>query len=82
MSDIFKDGRSGRRNRDAAFLFLFHPVHGGGTVVHFAQLVVDAGKEQDAFGRRGLARVDVGRNADIAVARNRGSTSHDFSLRK
>ena len=75
-------GGSGRRNRDAAFLFLFHPVHGGGTVVHFAQLVVDASKEEDTLGGGRLARVDVGRNADIAIARNRGSTSHDFSLRK
>ena len=71
-------GRSGGRNGDTTFLFLFHPVHGGSAVMHFAELVVHAREEQNTFGRRGLARVDVGRNTDIAVARNRSSTSHDL----
>jgi hypothetical protein len=36
--------------------------------VHFTDLVVDAGVEQDALGRRGLAGVDVRRDTDVAVA--------------
>ena len=68
-------GGSGR-NRDATFLFLFHPVHGGGAIMHFTDLVVDTGVEQNTFGRGGLARVNVGRDTDIAVTRNRGLTSH------
>src|SRR5690606_6440567 len=53
---------------DAALLLLFHVVHDGSTVMHLADLVRDAGVEQDAFGRRRLARVDVGRDADIPIA--------------
>ena len=60
------------------WMLLHHPVHGGSAVMHFAELVVHAREEQNTFGRRGLARVDVGRNTDIAVARNRSSTSHDL----
>ena len=52
-------GRRGRGDRDAALLLLLHPVHGGGAVVHLADLVVDAGVVQDALGRRRLAGVDV-----------------------
>lgn len=69
-------GRGSGGNRDTAFLFLFHPVHGGGTIVHFTNLVVHAGVEQNAFGRGGLARVNVGRDADVAVTRDRSLTSH------
>src|SRR5690606_7028414 len=60
-------GGGGRRDRDAALLLLLHPVHGGGAVVHFTDLVVHAGVEQDALGRGGLASVDVRGNADVAV---------------
>jgi len=60
-------GRRGGRNRDAAFLLLVHPVHGGGAVVDFADLVGLAGVIQDPLGRRRLARVDVGHDAEVAV---------------
>ena len=69
-------GRGSGRNGDAAFLFLLHPVHRRSAVMHFADLVVDARVEQDTFSRGGLARVNVGRNTDIAIARNRSLTSH------
>ena len=36
-------------------------------VVHFADLVRLAGVIQDPLGRRGLARVDVGHDAEVAV---------------
>jgi hypothetical protein len=59
-------GRRGRRDRDAALLLLLHPVHDGGAFVDFADLVRDPGVEQDAFGRSGLAGIDVRHDADVA----------------
>ena len=61
-------GRRGRRDRDAALLLLLHPVHRGAAVVDFTDLVVDAGVEQDALGRRRLAGIDVRHDADVADA--------------
>src|ERR1700709_927106 len=59
-------GRRGGRDRDAALLLLLHPVHRGSALVDLTDLVVDAGVEQDALGRRGLARVDVRHDPDVA----------------
>ncbi|APA94092.1 hypothetical protein NS506_00001 [Nocardia seriolae] len=59
-------GRRGRRDGDAAFLLLRHPVHGGGAVVHLTDLVGDTGVEEDAFGSRRLTGIDVGHDADVA----------------
>ena len=53
---------------DAALLLLRHVVHGRGAVVDLADLVALAGVVEDALGRGGLARVDVGHDADIAGA--------------
>ena len=62
------EGRGRRRgDGDAALLLLGHPVHGRGAIVHLAHLVVDPGVEQDPLGSRGLAGVDVGDDADVAV---------------
>ena len=64
---VFPEGRRrGGRDRDAALLLLLHPVHRGRAVVDLTDLVVDAGVVQDAFGRGGLARVDVGHDPDVA----------------
>jgi hypothetical protein len=71
-------GGSGR-DRDAALLFLLHPVHGGSAVVHFTDLVAHAGVEQDAFGGGGLAGVDVGRDTDVAVTREGRGTCHEIT---
>jgi hypothetical protein len=43
--------------------------------VHFTDLVVHTGVEQDALGRR-LAGVDVSANTDIAVALDGSLASH------
>ena len=59
-------GHGGGRNRDAAFLFLFHPVGRRGAVVRLADLVVDARVEQDAFGHGRLAGIDVSHDANVA----------------
>ncbi len=69
-------GRGSRGDGDAALLLLLHPVHGGRAIVHFTDLVVDAGVEQDAFGGRGLAGVDVRRDTDVAVTLDGGSAGH------
>src|ERR1019366_10023331 len=59
-------GGRGRGDGDAALLLLDHPVHRGGSLVHLTDLVVLARVEQDALGRGGLARVDVGHDANVA----------------
>ena len=70
-------GRRGGRDGDAALLLLLHEVHGGGAVMHFADLVALAGVIQNALGRRRLAGVDMRGNADIAIAIERGCAGHD-----
>ena len=65
-------GRRGRGDRDAALLLLLHPVHRGGALVDLADLVRAAGVEKDALGRRRLAGIDVGHDADVAVPLERG----------
>ena len=68
-------GRGGR-DRDAALLLLLHPVHRGGAVVDFTDLVVDAGVEEDALGRGGFARVDMRHDPDVAGLGELGVVSH------
>ncbi len=63
-------------DRDATLLFLLHPVHRGGAIMHFTDLVVHTGVEQDTLGRGGFTRVNVSRDTDIAVALNGSLTSH------
>ena len=67
----------GRGDGDAALLLLVHPVHGRGAFVDLADLVVDAGVVEDALGRRGLARIDVGHDADVARLLERVFAGHD-----
>ena len=64
------------RDRDAALLLLLHPVHRRGAVVHLADLVVDAGVEEDALGGRGLARVDMRHDPDVAGLGEFGVPGH------
>src|SRR5690606_21217113 len=59
-------GGGGGGDGDPALLLLGHPVHGGGTVVHLADLVGQAGVEENALGRGGLAGIDVRHDADVA----------------
>ncbi|CAB4345073.1 unannotated protein [freshwater metagenome] len=55
-----------RRDSDATFLLLLHPVHRCCTFVHFTDFVVDAGIEKNALGRGGFARVDVSHDPDVS----------------
>ena len=64
-------GGRGGGDGDAALLLLLHPVHGGGALVDLADLVGDAGVEEDPLGGRGLAGIDVGHDADVAGALER-----------
>ena len=59
-------GRRGGGDGDAALLLLLHPVHRRGALVDLTDLVVDAGVVEDPLGRRGLARVDVRHDPDVA----------------
>ena len=63
------DVGGGRCDRDAALPFQLHVVHGRADAV-FPLDVVDGmdplGVEQNPLGERGLARVDVGRDADVS----------------
>src|SRR5690606_24996121 len=74
---------TGRRrgcDGDAAFLFLFHPVHRRGAVVDFADLVGLAGVVENTLGRGGLAGVDVRHDTEIAIAFERMAACHDLFL--
>ena len=55
-----------RRDRDAALLLLDHVVHHRGAFVHLTDLVGTARVVEDPLRRRGLARVDVGHDPDVA----------------
>ena len=68
-------GRGCGGDRDATLLLLRHVVHGRGAVVDLADLVALAGVVEDALGRGGLARVDVGHDADVA-----GALEWEFAL--
>ncbi len=66
-------GRGRRGDRDAALLLLGHPVHRGRALVDLTDLVVDPGVEEDPLGGRGLARVDMGHDPDVADHAQGGS---------
>src|SRR6202042_1071100 len=59
-------GGGGGGDRDAALLLLFHPVHHRGALVDLTDLVGASRVVEDALGRRGLTRVDVGHDPDVA----------------
>ena len=59
-------GRCRRCNRNPAFLFLNHPVHGGSALMNLTDFVVDPGVIQDPLGGGCLAGIDVRHDADIA----------------
>ena len=65
--------RGGRRrgDGDAAFLFLFHPVHRGRALVDLAHAMEPARVEQDALGGRRLPGIDVRHDADVPKSRKR-----------
>ena len=55
-----------RGDRNAPFLFLFHPVHGRLTVVHFSDFVAFSRVVENSFRCGCFARIDMGDNSDIS----------------
>ena len=58
-------GRCSRRNRDTAFLFLNHPVHGSSAIMNFTDLVVYTRVEEDTLSSSRLTGIDVSHDTDI-----------------
>src|SRR5690606_2465160 len=65
------------RDGDATLLLLLHPVHGGGAVMDFADLVGLAGIIKDTLGRGGLTGVNMRHDTEIAIAFERMAAGHD-----
>src|SRR4030067_29060 len=65
-----------RGNCNSPFLFLFHPVHDSGTIMNFPNLMRYPGIIEYTLGCRSLARINMGHDAYITVAINRGGTGH------
>ena len=66
-SVIFPETSCRRRSyRNAAFLFLLHPVHRRRALVHFAEFVIDTRVKQNSFGRGRLTGVDMRHDTDVA----------------
>ncbi len=60
--------RRGRgSNCNAAFFFLFHPIHGGTTLVDLPNLVGFTSVEKDAFGGSSFPSVNVGHDTNVAI---------------
>src|SRR6202007_880641 len=72
----------GRGDGDAALLLLLHPVHRRGAFVHLADLVALAGVVEDPLGRGGLAGIDVGHDAEVAIVLDRMTAGHKKFPRK
>src|SRR5262249_29877454 len=67
-ADVFPRTCGGSRgDGDAALLLLLHPVHGGGAFMDLTDAVQATGIKEDAFGRSGLAGIDVSHDADVAT---------------
>src|SRR5262249_37426526 len=64
----------------AALLLLLHPIHRRGAFMHLADLVALAGVEEDPLSRRGLAGIDVGHDAEIAVVLDGMTAGHGVCL--
>ena len=73
-------GGGGGGNGDTALLLLLHPVHGGGTFMHFADAVVHTGVEENALRRGGFTGIDVGHDADVAALVERDCAGHGVLL--
>ena len=61
---------------DPPLLFLLHPIHRGGTLVHLADPVEPSRIVKHPFGRRRFTGVDVRHDADIAQALKWSESGH------
>ena len=69
-------GRRRRRNRNAALLFLLHPVHRRHAVVGFTDTVRATGVVQNSLGRRCFTGIDMRHDTDIANMIQRMRSRH------
>jgi len=60
-------GGGSRSNGNAAFLFLFHPVHGGGAFVYLTDLVGLTGIVKNAFAGGGFTGINMRHDTDVSV---------------
>src|SRR3989475_9658581 len=74
-------GGGGGGDGDPPLTLLHHPVHRRRAFLHLADPVHPSPAEQDALGRRRLARVDVGDDADVPNFVERYGLPHARSLR-
>ena len=58
--------RARRADGDAAFLLLWHEVHGSSAVMNLAHAVYLVAVEENALGQRRFARINMGNDADVA----------------
>ena len=58
-------GSSSGSNSDTTFLFLLHPVHCSGTIVHLTDFVSQTRIKQNTFRGCCLSGIDVGHDTDI-----------------
>jgi hypothetical protein len=58
-------GGGGGSNSYASFLFLVHPIHGGGSVVHLSNPMGFASIIKDTLSRSSLTGVNMSHDADI-----------------
>jgi len=61
-----ESGSGGGGDCNAAFLLLFHPVHGGCAIMYLTDFMGKACIEEYAFRSCGLAGIDVRHDADIS----------------
>ncbi len=71
--------RHGGGNGDAVPLLLDQIVHVSRAIMNLANLIGGAGIEKDALGERGLTRIHMSGNPDIANVRQSGRFFHRLS---
>ncbi len=65
---------------DAALTLLLHPIHRGGTLVYFANLVGDTRVVENSLSHSGLASINVRNNSNVTNALNLIRPGHGFLL--
>jgi len=60
-------GGSGRGNGNTTFFFLFHPVHGGSSLMDLTDFVGLSSVVKDTFGCGGLSGINVSHDTNVTV---------------
>jgi hypothetical protein len=80
MGIVPEAGGGSGSDRDAALLFLGHPVHGGRSFVRFADAVIPARIEQNPLGGRRLSGIDMRHDTDIPDSLKWVTSGHTWLL--